>query len=337
VRSPRFVTLRAGELRAEVLSYGAHLVGLWAPDRDGRLDNVVVSLRRPDGTVDIDAYCDPVRNPYLGAMAGRYANRIAGAGFELDGVVHRLVPNEGPNQLHGGPDGFSRLDWTESVRDDGAAVTLRLTSPDGDQGFPGRVDVAVTYELCDDATLRIDVEGTTDAPTVLNVTNHSYWNLAGTSSTAAADHATVRDHVLSVAADRVVRVDADLVPTGALDLVEGTPFDLRRPTRLGAAIDAAELAPVGGLDHCLVLDGTEPAAELTDPASGRRLRIRTDQPGLQVYTANHGAGPLPQHGAVCLESQHLPDSPNRPEFPSPVLRPGETYRHRHVVTLDTVD
>jgi aldose 1-epimerase len=335
--TPRVVTLRAGALRAEVLTYGAHLVGLWAPDRDGRLDNLVVSLRHPDGTVDVDAYRDPVRNPHLGGMAGRYANRIAGAEFELDGVVHRLVPNEGPNQLHGGPDGFDRLDWTAVERADGAAVTLRLTSPDGDQGFPGRVDVAVTYELCDDSTLRIDVEGTTDAPTVLNVTNHAYWNLAGTSDPAAGQHATIRDHVLSVAADRVVRVDDALVPTGSLDPVEGTPFDLRAPVQLGAVIDSPELAPVGGLDHCLVLDGSAPSAELTDPASGRRLRIETDQPGLQVYTANHGAGPLPRHGAVCLESQHLPDSPNRPEFPSPVLRPGGTYRHRHLLTLDVID
>lgn len=322
------VTLRAGAMTAEVLTYGAHLVGLWVPDRDGRLDNVVVSLRTPDGSVDVEAYRDPVRNPHLGGMAGRYANRIAGAAFELDGVVHRLVPNEGPNQLHGGPDGFDRCEWAASVRDDGTAATLRLTSPDGDQGFPGRVEVAVTYELRDDATLCIDVEGRTDAPTVLNVTNHAYWNLAGTSSPTAPQDATVREHLLSVAADRVVRVDDALLPTGSLDPVEGTAFDLRRPTRLGDAVEAAELATVGGLDHCFVLDGSTPSAGLVDPSSGRRLRLVTDQPGLQVYTSNHGAGPLPRHGAVCLESQHLPDAPNQPGFPSAVLRPGETYRHR---------
>ena len=332
----RVVTLRAGALVAEVLTYGAHLVGLWVPDRDGRSDNVVVSLRAPDGTVDIDAYRDPLRNPHLGGMAGRYANRIAGAAFELDGVVHRLVPNEGPNQLHGGPDGFDRCEWTASVRDDGAAVTLQLTSPDGDQGFPGRVEVTVTYELSADGSLGIEVEARTDAPTVLNVTNHAYWNLAGTSDAVAAEHATIRDHVLSVAADRMVCVDDSLLPTGALDPVDGTVFDLRAPVQLGEVIDTAELAAVGGLDHCFVLDRTEPAAVLVDPHSGRRMRLVTDQPGLQVYTANHGAGPLPRHGAVCLESQHLPDSPNRSAFPSPVLRPGETYRHHHLVTLDVL-
>jgi aldose 1-epimerase len=326
--APRVVTLRAGAITAEVLTYGAHLVGLWVPDRDGRLDNVVVSLRTPDGTVDVDAYRDPVRNPHLGGMAGRFANRIAGAAFELDGVVHRLVPNEGPNQLHGGPDGFDRCDWTVSVRDDGAAAQLQLTSPDGDQGFPGRVEVTVTYELSADGSLGIDVEGRTDAPTVLNVTNHAYWNLAGTSSPTAPQDATVREHLLSVAADRVVRVDEALLPTGALDPVQGTVFDLRSATPLGTVIDAGELAPVGGLDHCFVLDGSEPAAELVDPGSGRRLRLVTDQPGLQVYTSNHGAGPLPRHAAVCLESQHLPDAPNQSGFPSAVLRPGATYRHR---------
>jgi aldose 1-epimerase len=188
--------------------------------------------------------------------------------------------------------------------------------------------VAVTYELRDDATLCIDVEGRTDAPTVLNVTNHAYWNLEGTSSPTAPQDATVREHLLSVAADRVVRVDDALLPTGALDPVQGTVFDLRSATPLGTVIDAGELAPVGGLDHCFVLDGSEPAAELVDPGSGRRLRLVTDQPGLQVYTSNHGAGPLPRHAAVCLESQHLPDAPNQSGFPSAVLRPGATYRHR---------
>jgi aldose 1-epimerase len=197
------------------------------------------------------------------------------------------------------------------------------------------VDIMVTYRLDRAGELQIHVEAVTDAPTVLSVTNHTYWNLAGTSDVSAAASASVRDHLLAVAADRVVRVDRALLPTGELDAVEGTVFDLRRPPRLGDAIDRPELAPVGGLDHCLVLDGTLPAAELVDPTSGRRIRIRTNQPGLQVYTANHGAGPLPRHGAVCLETQHLPDAPNQPTFPSPVLRPGQQYCHDHVVELGT--
>lgn len=332
------LTLRAGSLRAEVLTHGAHLVGLWAPDRIGRVDNVVVSLRHPGGEVDVDAYRDPTRNPHLGGMVGRYANRIAGAGFELDGATHELVPNEGPNQLHGGPLGFDRRGWAWSTIDgdvDGAGVVLRLRSDDGDQGFPGRVDVQVAYRLTASGELHIDVEGVTDAPTVLNVTNHSYWNLAGTSS-ACAD-ATIRSHRLSVAADRVVAVDGTLLPTGELVPVGGSVFDLRVPVALGELLDRSELRALGGLDHCYVLDGSDPAAELVDPGSGRRVRISTDQPGVQVYTANHGAGPLPRHAAVCLETQHLPDSPNQPGFPSAVLRPGATYRHTHVVHFDVVD
>lgn len=336
ISGSELVTLSAGPHRAEVLSYGAHLVGLWTPDRRGGIDDVVVSLRDPEGAVDVEGYRDPVRNPHLGGMAGRYANRIAGARFELDGVQHHLVPNEGGNQLHGGPRGFDRCEWsvTTEVDDRAASAVLTLVSPDGDQGYPGRVEVTVTYRLGVDDTLSIEVRGVTDAPTVLNVTNHTYWNLSGTSRPAARADATVADHLLQVSADRFVRVDEALLPTGDLDPVEGTPFDLRRPTLLGEVVDTPGLAATGGLDHCLVLDGTQPAAVLQHPASGRRIRVHTDQPGIQVYTANHGAGPLPRHGAVCLETQHLPDSPNRPAFPSPVLRPGETYLHRHVVHLD---
>lgn len=338
------VTLSAGRLRAEVLSYGAHLVGLRAPDRTGGADDVVVALRQPDGSVDVDAYRDRRRNPYLGAMVGRYANRLAGARLHLDGTIHQLAPNEGRNQLHGGPDGFDRRAWTVSTwaDDDGAAAQLELVSPDGDQGFPGTVSVTVTYRLDLNGTLHIDTEATTDATTVVNVTNHAYWNLHGTSGPTAAARATVRDHVLQVAADRVVAVDGQLLPTGALEPVAGTAFDLRAPTRLGAVVDHPTLVATGGLDHCLVSDpidgpGARPRAVLLDPASGRRLQLWTDQPGVQVYTANHGAGPLPRHGAVCLETQQLPDAPNQPAFPSPVLRPGERYRHHQRVRLDTVD
>lgn len=336
------VTLELGELRAEVLTYGAHLVGLWTPDRDGRLDDVVVSLRDVEGRVDVEAYRDPVRNPHLGGMAGRYSNRIHGARFVLDGVTHQLVANEGPHQLHGGPEGFDRREWEvlDTHEWDRAAVTLGLRSHDGDQGFPGTVDVQVTYALEPGGVLRIECDARTDAPTVLNVTNHTYWNLAGARIGADGAAAALADHELRVDADRVVVVDPSLLPTGDLAPVDDSPFDLRRRTRLGRVLEDPALAQVGGLDHCLVL-GEHPAAaaviELAHPPSGRRLRIATDQPGVQVYTANHGAGPWPEHGAVCLETQHLPDSPNQPGFPSAVLRPGATYRHRHVIVVDAPD
>jgi aldose 1-epimerase len=340
------VTLEMGALRAEVLTYGAHLVGLWVPDRDGRCDDVVVSLRDVEGRPDIAAYRDPLRNPHLGGMAGRYANRIRDARFELDGALHQLVANEGAHQLHGGPEGFDRREWTvlDTHEWDRAAVTLGLSSHAGDQGFPGAVDVQVTYALETDGVLRIECEGHTDAPTVLNVTNHTYWNLAGarvcSEQGGEAAAATLAEHRLRVAADRVVVVDGALLPTGELAPVDRGPFDLRERSRLGDVLADPRVAHVGGLDHCLVFAPRPPEAtaiELLHPPSGRRLRIRTDQPGVQVYTANHGAGPWPEHAAVCLETQHLPDAPNQPGFPSPVLQPGETYRHLHLIDLDTVD
>ncbi len=346
------IELVGERVRVEVLSYGAHLVGVWWPDRDGVVDNSVVSLRRADGGVDLEAYRDRSRNPYLGATVGRYANRLAGARVDLDGVTRHLVPNEGANQLHGGPDGFDRREWRTTTLADGsgAQVSLHLVSDDGDQGFPGRVEVTVTYRLDAAGVLRIDISGSTDAPTVLSMTNHAYWNLAGTTGARATASASIRDHVVSVAADRVVAVDDAMLPTGRLDPVDGTPWDLRHPRRLGDVLDQPELAELGGLDHCLVVASTPrrrgggfgagedppPAVVLVDPTGGRRLRVHTDQPGVQVYTSNHGAGPLPPHGAVCLESQHLPDAPNQPHFPSATLRPGQVYRHRQVLVLDTV-
>ncbi|MEI2698549.1 MAG: aldose epimerase family protein [Microthrixaceae bacterium] len=336
VRGSDLAVLEVGPRRLEVLSLGAHLIGLWSPDREGRVDNVVVSMRDVEGSPDVDAYRDPARNPYLGSIVGRYANRIAGSAMVLDGATHRLVSNEGPNQLHGGPGGFSTREWDLDVAtgDRGARVELHLVSPDGDQGFPGQLDVAVTYRLDLDGTMSIQMSATTDEATVVNLTNHTYWNLAGT--TNAVD-ATVADHELSVAADRVVEVDADLLPTGRLVPVDAMGMGLRTPVRVGDLLEVPAFAATGGVDHCWVLDAAavdRPRITLSDPSSGRRIRVGTDQPGVQVYTANHGAGPLPRHGAVCLETQHLPDSPNQPAFPSPVIRPGQVYAHSHVVRLD---
>jgi galactose mutarotase-like enzyme len=239
----------AGDLRAEVLSYGAHLVGLSAPDRTGRRDDVVVSLRNEDGSVDVDGYRDPIRNPHLGGMVGRFANRIAAARFDLDGVTHQLVANEGPNQLHGGPDGFDRREWdlVTHADDRGAEALLRLRSDAGDQGYPGCVEVEVRYRLELDSTLQIDITATCDAATPLSITNHTYWNLAGTSAPSARTDASIAGQLLSVAGERVVQVDDALLPTGELVAVEGTHFDLRAPTPLGSALDVAELSEGGVL------------------------------------------------------------------------------------------
>ncbi|CAN5630358.1 galactose mutarotase [soil metagenome] len=337
--------LQAGSLRIEVLTYGAHLIGVWFPDRHGAVDNLVASLRDDDGGPDLDGYEDPQANPHLGSIVGRYANRIAGASFELDGAVVELLANEGVNQLHGGPVGFDRYVWSASgaTDDHGAQVVLRHDSPDGDQGYSGTVHLEVTYRVDIDGTLTIAMAGTTDAPTVLNPTNHAYWNLGGT----GAPDCSVAGHQLRVDADRHVEVDYQLIPTGQLLAVDATVFDLRNESPVERLLYDPSLWGTGGIDHCLVfgaaasggvvgLDGVSGVggvAELSEPVSGRRMRLETDQPGLQVYTSNHGAGALPRHSTICLESQSLPDAPNQPGFPSAVLRPGETYRHRHRLTF----
>lgn len=294
-------------LAATVLSYGGHLTDLLVPDRRGRRVNIVKRLP------DLRAYEDRERNPYLGALIGRYANRIAHARFTLDGTEHRLVPNEGPHVLHGGPVGLDRYVWdVATVEDDeGVDVVLTVTSPDGDQGFPGALRVEARYRLDRHDRLTISFQATTDAPTVVNLTNHAYWNLAGGGS--------VTGHVLQVDAARMVQVDEDYLPTGALPLVRGTRFDFRGGRRVPATID-----------HCLVLGEAQPQVVLIDPASGRRLEMTTDLPGLQVYSGFRLDQP---NTGLALEAQQLPDAPNQPTFPSVVLRPGETYRSKTQVTL----
>ena len=324
------VTLHAGELRAEVLTHGAHLVGLWSPDRDGHLDNLVCSLRDPSGRPDLARYTDPVANPHLGSIVGRVANRVGGASIPLEGRRVQLEPNEGRHQLHGGPVGIDRHVW--SIRDSGtdpraamAFVRLVHVSPDGDQGYPGRLELVATYTL-DPGGLRLEVEARSDRTTVVGLTHHGYWNLAGADDpTGAVDR--LGRHRLRVAADRFVVVDDELIPTGELRPVTGTVFDLRDGVELSGLLGGVDLDATGGIDHCLVLGPSrELAAELVDPVSGRRLELRTDQVGLQVYASNHGAGNLPRHGAVCLEPQSWPDSPNHAGFPDLTLRPGEMRR-----------
>jgi aldose 1-epimerase len=314
-----------GGILAKVTDHGATLVELHVPDRNGRRGDVVLGY----GSV---AGYEADTNPYVGATVGRVANRIAHASFELAGRRYRLARNEPPHHLHGGARrSFDKVRWSVAERSD-EAVTLRHVSPDGDEGYPGRVDVSATYRVAGD-TLTIDYRAVTDAPTPLDLTNHSYLNLHG------AGAGSVLEHHLQVDADRCLVVDDELLPTGATTEVANTALDLRTPARLGVAVAALADGPTEGLDHHYVLrdatGGLRPVARLLDPVSGRHLELATDQPGLQVYTAGHLAAPVAgknghryaRHAAVCLEASHHPDALHHPAFPSIVLAPGETYRH----------
>jgi len=312
-----------GGLRATVMTYGATLTGVYAPDRHGRLANV---------TLHLDTLEDYLKgHPLFGSVVGRYANRIAGARFTLDGRTVEVEANAGPNHIHGGRQNFSRVLWdAEPVTDaDSAGVRLTHTSPDGTAGFPGTLRVTVTYRLTRASELVMEYEATTDKPTVVNLTNHAYWNLAG------AGAGNVLDHHLTLNADAYLPFGEGKIPTGEIRSVEGTPMDFRQAKTIGARIDQVEGR---NYDHCYVLNKKEGkrmafAARVVEPKSGRAMEVYTTQPGVQLYTAR-GLGPRyktggkpygPYHG-LCLETQHYPDSPNRPAFPSTVLRPGETYR-----------
>lgn len=326
-RAVEETTLRNAGLSLSVIPLGGCATSLQVPDRDGRIANVLLSLPSP-----LD-YAGP--HPHLGALVGRYANRIAKGRFVLDGQAIQLPVNNGPNSLHGGPGGFGRLWWDVSELprgDDGAVgVSLRLTSPDGDQGYPGRMDVEVRYFLTAAREWRLEYRATCDRRTVVNLTNHAYFNLAG--------GGTALDQRLTLAARRFLAVDANLIPQN-MKSVEGTPFDFRRPTVIRARMQQADaqLQAAGGYDHCWVLDhgvAAQPgfAARLDDPASGRAMDVLTTQPGLQFYSGNFldgrftGAGgqPLNRGDGVCLETQHFPDSPNRLDFPGVVLDPGQAF------------
>jgi aldose 1-epimerase len=322
-----------------ILDLGAAVLELRVPDREGRLGNVVLGHR------DLAGYL--ANAPYFGVLVGRCANRIAGAAFHLDGVEHRLTPNEGRNQLHGGPDGFHARLWTigDVVADDErAAATLHLVSEDGDQGYPGRLEVVATLAWTARHELEIVLEARCDAATIVNLAHHGYWNLAGEGG------GTVDGHLLTVHANAFLPVDGERLPTGEVRPVRGTPFDLREGRRLGDVLraDDPQVAGARGVDHCFVLDreGTGrghpiEAAVLHDPASGRTLRLSTTEPGLQVYAAGYLDGTIVgssgrryrQGDGLALEPQGFPDAANRPDFPSVVLRPGETYRQRTTFTF----
>ncbi|MCX5313297.1 aldose epimerase family protein [Streptomyces sp. NBC_00154] len=295
-------TLERAGTRVRVLTYGGVVQSVEVPGRNGVRAPVALGLP------DLAAY-EKSSGPYFGALVGRYANRIARGSFVLDGQTHRVTRNEGRNHVHGGARGFDRRVWEARELIDG--VELSLVAEDGEEGFPGRLTVSAAYTLDEDGALRIAYRATTDAPTVLNLTNHTYWNLAG------ADSGSAVGHTLWIAAGRITPTDAESLPTGEFLPVDGTRFDFRETKTVG-----------GGYDHNFVLDAAAdgPVAELCDPASGRVLTVTTTEPGLQLYTADHFDGrPYGPCDGIALETQHFPDSPNRPEFPSTVLRPGEEY------------
>ncbi|MFJ1594181.1 aldose epimerase family protein [Kitasatospora albolonga] len=323
-------TLDSGTgVRAEILDHGGVLHSLTVPDTDGVPGPVVRSLPSLDDYTDKD-------NPYFGAIVGRYANRIAHGRFTLDGTTHHIPANDRGHALHGGPDGFHTRIWRATGDRTGSAAVLRLTlhSPDGDMGFPGALDVTATYTLDTAGTLALEYTAVTDRPTVVSLTHHAYLNLG-------ADD--ILGHTLQVDADHYLPVDADSIPEGPLAPVTGTPFDLTTPQPVGErlALPHPQLALAQGFDHCWVLRGPAAgslrrAALLTAPDGRRTLELRTTEPGLQVYTAKHLDGAFTdstgrrhgRHGSLCLETQHLPDSPNRPDHPRTALRPGETLRSR---------
>lgn len=320
------IEIARGPFRAQFLNLGAALRILEVPDREGVPTNVVLGYR------DLDEYRGAPR--FYGAVAGRYANRIGGARFGLDGVEHRIPANDGPNSLHSGPLGFDQQYWTIE-RHDAASVTFGLLSPDGSNGFPGNLHVQVRYALEEDG-LAIAFTATTDRPTVVNLTNHAYFNLAG-----EASGRSILDHLLRIPASRITPTDAALIPTGDYRDVAGTPFDFRSPHAIGRDIDAADeqLRLGHGYDHNFVIDGDfgklRRIATLFDPGSGRVMDLESTEPGVQFYTGNHLVNGAPGTGGrvyaardgLCLEPQHFPDSPNKPHFPSTRLDPGVTYRH----------
>lgn len=339
----RYVLAWPGGLTVRVLDYGGVIQSLEAPDRRGARGNVVLGFPSLDGYLENNAPGAP--RVFFGALIGRYANRIAGGTFTLDGTEYRLPVNNGPNTLHGGPNGFDTRLWsaTELHDADSVGVRLELVSPDGDQGFPATVVAQVTYRLHRDNRLSITYRAICGAPTVLNMTNHTYWNLAG------EGQGDVYGQSLQINADRFCPVDDTLIPAGNPVPVQDTPFDFRQATPIGARIDTADpqLLLASGYDHNWVLDQTETAfaAQAHDPVSGRRLTMWTTEPGLQFYSGNFlteevvgTSGRRYHRGAgFALEAQHFPDSPNRDDFPSTVLRPGEVYHQETVFQLSIVD
>jgi aldose 1-epimerase len=328
----RLFTLSNGRgLEAEIADRGGIVKALRVPDRHGRAEDVVLGF---DG---LDRYLGP--HPYFGGIIGRFGNRIARGRFRLNGRACVLARNDGANHLHGGVRGFDRVDWTPKpgTTESGTTLCLRYTSVDGEEGYPGQLACEVSYSLTAAGEFRIDASATTDRPTIVNLTHHSYFNLTGVGG------ADILGHHLQVDADEFLPVDEGLIPLGPRRRVDGTPFDLRRGARLGEVLGVADpqLTLGRGFDHCFVLNQPplpvpqpRKAARVIEPVSGRVMEVLTTEPGLQVYTGGaldgtivgKRAEPYRRHAGLCLEAQHFPDSPNQPDYPSVRLEPGEEYR-----------
>jgi aldose 1-epimerase len=320
-----YTLTNAKGMKATVMTYGATMTGLWVPDRDGKLADVVL------GFDDLQGYLKD--HPFFGSTVGRVANRIAKGKFTLDGKEYKLFVNNGPNTLHGGKKGFDKQIWTATpvpVKD-GAAIKFTYTSPDGEEGYPGKLTASVTYTLTKDNELKLDYEATTDKATPLNLTNHSYFNLAGQGT------GTILGHELTLEADKYTPPDDTLIPTGEIKTVKGSPLDFTTPHTIGERIGQLKGDP-RGYDHNFVLNAggkkLASAARVREPKSGRVMEVLTTEPGVQLYTSNFLDGKLkgkggvayPQYAALCMETQHFPDSVNHANFPSTILRPGETFR-----------
>jgi aldose 1-epimerase len=332
------VTLKnAKGMEVQAITYGATITSLKVPDRSGKIADVVLGFDQPESY-----WADPPP-PYFGSIVGRFANRIAKGQFVLDGKTYKLATNNGPNTLHGGNRGFDKVVWSVATRErpTGSSAIFTRTSPDGEEGYPGNLQVRVTYTLTEDNQLIVDYYATTDKATPVNLSQHSYFNLAGEGS------GNILGHQLTINADRYTPVDDTLIPTGVLAPVEGTPFDFRKAAPIGARIDRdhPQLKAGKGYDHNWVLNGTGAtprlAARLTDPVSGRTMEITTTEPGIQFYAGNFLDGTIKGKGGhvyghrsgLCLETQHFPDSPNKKNFPSSIVQPGKPYVSKTVMTF----
>jgi len=321
-------------LTATILNYGGTVSKFTAPDKDGKFADVVLGFDK------LEDYLE--KSPYFGCITGRVANRVGNATFTLDGKAYKLAANNGKNSLHGGKAGFDKRVWRADpfLSGDGPAVKMTYTSNDGEEGYPGKLYCMVTYTLMSDNGLKIDYVAATDKATPVNLTNHSYFNLAGHGS------GTIKDHVLHLVADKYTPGDDTLLPTGKIDPVAGTVFDFTKPTAMGERLDKIKADPVGydlNYVHGMKKEAyPKLVATVTEPKSGRVLEVLTTEPGIQFYTGNFlknddlkgkGGAAYNQYGAFCLEAQHFPDSPNRPEFPSVILKPGEEYRQTTIYRL----
>ena len=327
-----FTFRNANGIQMKVMDYGGIVVSIKTPDRNGEMDDIVLGFDSLAGYVQ--------SSPYFGALVGRYANRIRKGKFTLDSATYSLAVNNGANALHGGIKGFDKVVWHAEQKQDssGVGVVLTYTSKDGEEGYPGTLTVRVTYTLTDRDEFIIDYHATTDKATPVNLTQHSYFNLAGGGS------GDIRNHELTLDADAFIPVDTTLIPTGELKPVASTPFDFRKPIAIREQINKEDpqLSIARGIDHTFVINRSAPglvhAARVVEPTSGRTLDVATTEPGIQVYTGNFLDGTISGKGgqlyryrdAICLETQHFPDSPNQPKFPSAILKPGETYRQSQV-------